>query len=179
MRDPVAVMSMPDPMAKWTPVPDWRTVSLMRDGWSLKPVPGLGRTIVIGRIAEAIASIAPDCPMLGLWEIAQTPAFAIRMSRDKAMIVSPEPLGLTPGWNAGGWAVTPADSGYLAFELAGDELDAIIREATTTDVWAGSRSAAIVFAGVACLMVRTAPKTALLHVETGRDAYIWRWLETR
>ncbi len=34
-------IQMQDPMAKWTPVPDWSAATISRDHWQARPVLGL------------------------------------------------------------------------------------------------------------------------------------------
>jgi len=175
-RHPAA---MPDPMAKWTPVPDWRIAQIERPDWSARPVPGLSLAFVGGRIDLAIAALAPDAEDLGLWQIAEAEAQAIRIGRDKALIVTRRALAIQPGWNPEGWSATPAESAFGVIDIAGSALGDIVSEATAADIDTGSRSAAVLFAGTPCLLTRIAHDTARVIVEAGYTPYLWRWLETR
>ena len=56
-------------------------------------------------------------------------------------------------------------------------IGALAAEGTAAVLDGGSPSASVVFAGVPCLLYRTAPQAARLHVESPFAAYIWTWLE--
>ena len=88
------------------------------------------------------------------------------------------PLTVEPGWHDG-WAATPADDVDAVLEIGGAGLQALVAEATSADLDGGSPSAAIMFAGIACLLYRTGQTIARLHVERPLATYVWHWLETR
>ena len=162
----------------WNPQPDWGTARIERDGYSIRRVPGLGQTLVSGEIDVAIAEFTPDAPEAGLWSVVEAEPFAVRIARDRALLVSPAPLGVVPGWR-NGCAVTPCDDAYAILEVSGTALREIVAEGTSVDIEAGSRSAAVLFAGVTVFLYRTRPETARLHVEAPLVAYLWAWLEGR
>ena len=170
---------MPNPMAKWTPVPDWQVAQIQRPDWSARPVPGLSMVLVGGRIDLAIAALAPDAEGLGLWQIATGGAQAIRIGRDKALIVTGRAVAIQHGWNRDGWSATAAESAFGAIDITGPALGDIVSEATAADIDTGSRSAAVLFAGIPCLLTRIAHDTARVVTEAGFIPYLWRWLETR
>lgn len=167
--------AMPDPMAKWSPAPDWGAARLARPGFTAEPVGGLFQTLLSGNLAAALGSAA----LLGFWEIAPGSRYAARIARDRAMLVSPESPGLSTGWRPEGWAASDASDAYGVLKLAGAELRALVAEATAADPDLRSPSAAILFAGVPALLYRVAEDEARLHVEAGYLPYVWRWLETR
>ena len=174
-----AVKIMPDPMAKWTPAPDWTAVEIVRADWSAKPVLGLSVTLVAGNIAAAISALAPDMTGIGAWQMARASGHILRIGRDKALIVTSSPLPFETGWNAAGFSVTDASGAYGVIEIAGPALAEIIAEASAVDIDARTRSAALLFAGIACLAARTAPDVARVYMEAGYMTYLWRWLERR
>lgn len=165
-----------DAATKWTPAPDWREAALDRASWSARPVFGLGQTLVSGDLAAFRAALAPDAAEPGLWQVAAGDAL-VRIARDRALLVTAQPQAVEPGWAEGGWAVSPADDAWTVLDLSGESLGALCAQATAADLEAGSPSAALLFAGVACLLYRTAAETARLHVEAGFAPYVWRWLE--
>jgi sarcosine oxidase gamma subunit len=110
--------------------------------------------------------------------MATTDPVAVRIARDRCLLVSSEPLALPFGWQDG-WAASPAGSAWLAAELAGPAMRAVLCEGTAVDLDGGSRSASLLFAGVPALLYRSAEDRARLHVETGFGPYLWRWLEDR
>ena len=162
----------------WAASPDWATARIERDGWQARALLGLGQTLVSGRIAGAVETLAPGAPEVGLWGVVEANPYAVRIARDRALIVSAEPQAAEPGWRDG-WAATPADDVYAVLEIGGEGLSALISEAMAADLDAGSPSAAVMFAGIPCLLYRTAPTTARLHIERPHATYIWHWLEGR
>ena len=161
---------MPDPMTKWTPAPDWTTVKIVRADWSAKSVLGLSMALVAGNIAVlAIFGIyAPTWPRIGAWQVSVNASdHVIRIARDKALIVTSSPLPFETGWNAAGFSVTDASGAYGVIEIAGPALAEIIAEASAVDIDARTRSAALLFAGIACLAARTAPDVARVYMEAG------------
>jgi sarcosine oxidase gamma subunit len=162
----------------WSPQPDWENARIERDGYSVRRALGLGQTLVSGEIDAAIAEFTPDAPEAGLWSVVKAEPFAVRIGRDRALLVSPAPLGVAPGWR-NGCAVTPCDDAYAILEISGVALREILAEGTAVDIEAGSRSAAALFAGVTVFLYRIGPETARLHVEAPLAAYLWAWLEGR
>jgi hypothetical protein len=171
--------AMFDPMAKWTPPPDWMMARIIRADWSATPVFGLGLTIIGGNLTAATAALAPDACELGLWHIAPAGPLLLRIGRDKALLVTDDATDVSAGWRSDGWYATPATGAYAVIDIDGDALDAMIREATATNVGAGSPSTATLFAGVTALLIRMRYNAARLFVEVGHAPYVWRWLETR
>ena len=171
--------AMHDRAKFWTPAPNWSAVALQGEGWTARRVAGLGQTLVSGDLVAAIAALAPGAPEVGLWGIADpAEAFSLRIARDRALLVTPSPLTLAPGWR-GGWVATPCDDACAVLEISGAAMPEIVAEGTAANLEAGSRSAAALFAGVTAFLCRTAPQTARLHVESPFAAYLWTWLEGR
>lgn len=171
---------MQDPMAKWTPVPDWSTATISRDHWQARPILGLDIVMFAGDLGAALVTHAGGDAGLGFLGIAErADNYVIRIARDRALMVSARPIDIAVGWHEEGYALTHADSAYGIIEAAGSALDEIIAEGTAADPLSRSPSAATLFAGIPCLVIRTAPDVARLHMEAGHMAYVWRWLETR
>lgn len=170
--------AMHDRAKFWTPVPEWESARIERDGFSARRVGGLGQTLLSGDLDAAITALAPGAKEVGLWGLADANACAVRIARDRALLVTPAPLDVSPGWR-GGWVATPCDDAYTVLEVAGDALLEVIAEGTSADLQAGSRSAAVLFAGVTVFLWRTAPATVRLHVDSPLAAYLWTWLEMR
>ena len=168
-----------DAAIKWTPPPDWRTAALEGDGWAARPAPPLSRLLVSGDIATAMADLAPAGKDVGLWQICGDAAYALRIGRDRALIVSSTQSDVQTGWNPRGYAVSPADDGWMALDIAGPAMRELVAEMTVADLEAGSPSAACQACGVVVLLHRTAADVARIHVETGHAPYLWRWIERR
>ncbi len=160
----------------WTPAPDWPTAALEGEGWRARCVGGLRQTLVSGDLAAARAALAPGAGEVGLWGVAGEGTAIVRIARDRALVVSPPRFDIAPGWHDG-FAATPCDDAYAVIALSGPGIAALVAEGTAAGLAAGSPSAAVLFAGVSCLLYRTQPQAARLHVESPFAAYIWTWLE--
>lgn len=169
---------MADREAFWTPPPDWADAVIERDGWSARRVPRIGQTLVSGDIAAALSRLAPDAVVAGLWTPVRAEKYAVRIARDRAVLVTPDPIEIGPGWQHG-FAVSAAGDLYAVFELGGRRLNEVVAEATSADLGSGSPSAATLFAGLWALLYRTDEGAARLHVEAPYAAALWTWLDTR
>ncbi|MFV0476087.1 MAG: hypothetical protein ACK5MQ_18075 [Pikeienuella sp.] len=113
---------------------------------------GGGGALISGDLDAAIADLAPGAPMLGL--LAETPeegAFALRIARDRALLCTPAPLDVAPGWR-GSHAVSLADDLYVPVQIEGDENGDFLGGCMATP--AGSPSAMTLFAEKPCLVAR-------------------------
>ncbi len=162
----------------WTPAPDPASDRIEREGLSAGFVRGLHQVLISGDLEKAVAAIAPSAQEVGVWGLAERMPVSLRIARDRALLVSIEPLEVVPGWRDG-YVATPCDDGHAVIELSGHALADLVAEAVSADLAAGSRSATILFAGVSVLLYRPAPEAARLHVESPLAAYVWRWLDTR
>jgi hypothetical protein len=130
---------------------------------------GLGQTLISGDLAAAVAALAPGAPMLGLGEQAPEGAYALRIGRSGALLISPTPLAVADGWRAG-WCGTSVDDGWTAIEVSGADAPLALAQGTSADLAAGSPSAAVIVFGLRGLLART-PDGFRVHVESP-------WLET-
>ena len=176
MRKP---FDMPDPMAKWTPPPDWAHAQLIRGDWRARPVLGLTLTLIGGRVDRAIAALAPGDVSAGLWQVAAAAPYALRIGRDKALLVTEGERLERAGWRDEGWTASDASDAQVVFEIEGSATRAIVAEAVAADLDAGSPSAAVLFAGVPVFLHRAQAGAVRVHVEAPLGAYVWRWLEKR
>lgn len=172
---------MPDTMHDrgqfWRPAP--ATMDVIRHpAFEARFVTGLGQTLVTGDLVAARATLAPDAPEIGLWTLASEEQCWVRIARDRALLVSPTPVPTEAGWR-NGYAATPCDDAYAVIDLAGDDVPHLVAEGTSVDLDAGSRSTAVLFAGVTVFLYRTSHATARLHVESPLAAYLWTWLADR
>jgi len=130
---------------------------------------GGGSTLISGDIDAAIGALAPGAPILGLYTLAPEGAHALRIARDRALLVTPAPLGAADGWREG-WCATSADDGWAAVDVSGVEAAQALMQATSADLASGSPSAAVLVFGLRGLIART-PSGFRVHIESP-------WLET-
>ena len=107
--------------------------------------------LISGDLGAAIAALAPGAPLLGLYAPAPAGAHALRIARDRALLVTPAPLGAADGWRDG-WCATAVDDGWAAIDVEGPDAPSALAQGTSADLAAGSPSAAVLFAGFRCLL---------------------------
>jgi hypothetical protein len=173
------VAAMTDRARRWAPVPDWRTARLQGTGWSVRRVGGVGQTLVSGDLSAALAELAPEVPSIGLWAMAERHEYAVRIARDRTLLVQSAPSKGTPVRHGPGFVATRADDVFAVFEVEGEGLAGLAAELTSADLAAESPSAATLVCGIFGLLYRTGRDRARIHVEAAHAAYVWRWLETR
>ena len=159
----------------WSPAraPEGRLVE--RAGFAVLARTGLGQTLMSGDLEAALKTLAPGAPMMGLYELAPTGRHALRIARDRALLVTPAPIAATEGWRDG-FCATPVDDAYAAIDVEGEGADLVLMQGTAADLSAGSPSAALMFAGQCCLLARTAAGFRL-HVERPRLEALLAWLD--
>jgi hypothetical protein len=130
---------------------------------------GRGSALISGDVGAAVQALAPGAPVLGLYALAPDGAHALSIARDRALLATPSPLGATDG-RRDGWCATSVDDGWVAVDVAGPDAALALAQGTSAALAGGSPSAAVLFAGLRCLIART--ETGFrLHVEAP-------WLET-
>jgi sarcosine oxidase gamma subunit len=152
----------------WPPARPAEGTLIERARLAARALPRQGHTLISGDIAAAVAALAPGAPVLGLYATAPGGAHALRIARDRALLVTPAPLGAADGWRDG-WCATSVDDGWAAVDIAGADAPLALSQGTSADLEARSPSAAVLFAGLRCLLARS---------ESGFRLYVERpWLE--
>ena len=159
----------------WRPArrPEGRVID--RPRLEARFVTGLGQTLVSGAVGSGVASLAPGAPLLGLYALAPSGAHALRIARDRALLVTPSPLGAADGWRDG-WCATPVDDGWAVVDVTGADSGLALMQGTSADLATGSPSAAVMFAGTRCLLARIEAGFRL-HVEAPRLEALLTWLD--
>lgn len=169
---------MRDLTSSWPDVPVWNDVSLDRDSLSARTVVLARQHLVSGNL-EAFAAKAglPDTGA-GLFQTVSGACYALRLARDRMLVIDGLTEAMAPGWHGEGYAVTDVSAMYHVFEFDGDGIEALLQEAMFVDPNLHSPSAASTFAGQPALVYHHEGRLRL-HVERGHAPYIWQWLEAR
>lgn len=133
-----------------------------------------GAAMISGDIEAALAALAPGAPFVGLGGDTPDGPFALRIARDRALIVTSVPIALTPGWH-NSYAATPADDLYLCLAVEGETAETVAVAGTGAPLDASSASAMVLFAGIPCLVARRKDGYAI-WVERSEAAYLWSFL---
>ena len=136
---------------------------------------GLGCTLLSGNLEAAIGALAPAAPVIGLFSLVPPDAYALRIARDRALLVTPAPLGAADGWRDG-WSATPVDDGWAGIEISGTDAALALMQGTSADLAAASPSAAVMFAGLRCLLAQTEAGFRL-HIEAPWLEALSTWLD--
>jgi hypothetical protein len=154
---------------RWSPPRGGAELLIDRPRLTARRPGGLGQTLISGDLAAAVAGLTPAAPMLGLYALLPAGAYALRISRTSALLVTPAPLVVADGWRDG-WCATSVDDGWAAVEVSGEDAAQALMQATSADLASGSPSAAVLVFGLRGLLART-PFGFRVHVEAP-------WLET-
>ncbi|MEC3861578.1 hypothetical protein VK792_09805 [Mesobacterium sp. TK19101] len=130
-----------------------------------------GATLVSGDLDAALAALAPGASMLGLLDPVPTVPFVLRIARDRALVCSDRPLGIS-GWHDS-FAASSADDLYLEITVTGPRASEVV--AACLSAPAGSPSTATLFAGIGAL-VAGLPDGVSLRVQTPDAAALWAHL---
>ncbi|MFX0541087.1 hypothetical protein ACEWPM_005055 [Roseovarius sp. S4756] len=160
----------------WPELPSLGGDIIARDDLRVTCAPMPAAMLISGDLKAAVAAVSPDAPMLGLGGQTGGGAWAGRIARDRALLVSDAPITAASGWHADGYAMTPADDLWQVFTLTGPAAARVIAEGTAADIEAGSPSAAVLFAGQTCLLLRRGEAT-LICAETSRAWAMAEWLD--
>ena len=148
---------------------------IQRPRLTARALTGHGAMLLSGDLVAAIATLAPGAPLLGLHAMVPESAHALRIGRDRALLVTQAPLAAADGWRDG-WCATCVDDGWTAIEVEGFDAPSAVAQGTSANLAANSPSAAVLFAGFRCLLVRTEAGFRL-HVETPWLEALLTWLE--
>ncbi len=159
----------------WSPGRPLDGALVTRPGFAARAVTGLGQTMISGDLAAALKALARGAPLLGLHALLPKGRHALRIARDRALLVTPAPLGAADGWREG-WCATAMDDATAVIEVEGAGADDVLMQATDADLAAGSPSAAVMFAGQRVLLARTGGGFRL-HVERPRLEALLTWLD--
>ncbi|MGD9915027.1 MAG: hypothetical protein AB7S80_13170 [Rhizobiaceae bacterium] len=148
-----------------------------RAGITVRELGGLSQLLVSGEIGKAARLAGIDGTGVGALGSASGERYAVRVARDRMLIVATAALSIGDGWHEDGFAVTAMSAGLTVFEIGGDLADDVVRRATTLSLSNPGPCAATRFADINGFLYRH--EGALrLHVDRGLAAYVWQWLET-
>ena len=159
----------------WPPARRAEGTLIDRPRLQARALSGRGSALISGDIEAAMGALAPGAPILGLYALAPEGAHALRIARDRALLVTPAPLGAADGWREG-WCATSVDDGWAAVDVFGPDAPLALAQGTSADLAGGSPSAAVLFAGLRCLLARTEAGFRL-HVEAPWLEALLTWLD--
>ncbi|QIG52039.1 hypothetical protein G5V57_32655 [Nordella sp. HKS 07] len=169
---------MRDLAEKWSPAPDWRTATITAPGLAIRSLAGFSQYLISGNLGAWYEQAGLDGAAAGALTIVQGDPYALRVARDRILVVSTSVLAIEPGWHEQGFAVTAFDAGLHMFDIEGPATPSLFARATTLDPEGATASAGLLFAGTAVLCCRHGHGDRLrLHIDRALAPYLWRWLE--
>jgi hypothetical protein len=160
---------------RWTPAREFTGTLVARPGFTASALTGLGQTLVSGDVEAAIRTLARGAPLIGLYGLAPRGKHALRIARDRALLVTAAPLAAGDGWRDG-FCATRVDDGWAVVEVVGEGAPLVLMQGTAADITAGSPSAAVLFAGFRVLLARTRAGFRL-HVERPWLEALLTWMD--
>lgn len=161
------------PERDWTDRPLTCGETILASGLTITRAPVEDACLVSGDLIAALEVLAPTAALVGLLDLRQA-SDGIQIARDRALLIG---VAGTAGWQ-NGFACSPATGLYSRFDLSGPALADALSEGTSADLSSGSPSAAVLFAGLTCLLTRRGD-AAELWVETAFTTYMTSWLVGR
>jgi hypothetical protein len=169
--------SMPDISARWRPEPDWPNARLQGPTLDIRAVPSLPQRLVSGDIARFLDrhGLGEGLGALGL---ASGGRYAVRVARDRLLVVGLAAAECVDGWHAEGYGVSTVGSGLRVLDAQGAGVRDLLARATTVDPDDPGPSAALLFCGLTCTVYFHGDRQTLrVHVDRSLAAYLWEWLE--
>ena len=166
---------MRDLTSSWPAVPAWDSAVLDRNGLKAATVAHSGQHLVSGDLSAFARAAGLANEGVGAFGDAAGETYALRVARDRMLVVNAPDGAVAGGWHAEGYAVTDVSAAYHVFEFSGDGVTSLIEEAMFIDPAAQSPSAATMFAGQQAIVYRHGGKLRV-HVERGFAPYIWQGL---
>ncbi|MEH3118200.1 MAG: hypothetical protein PGN25_11595 [Methylorubrum populi] len=163
----------------WSAIPDLSEAEIERDGLRIRSCAGLEQWMVSGNDAAACRAAGVTTPAAGALGVVRGAPYAVRVGRDRILLVGQPAMPVEAGWSADGYLASNMSAGLHVFDMQGDRVEDIVRRACVIDPRAPGPCAAVTFAGVtAVLYGLEQPGRLRLHVDRGLAAYVWTWLGT-
>lgn len=130
-----------------------------------------GATLISGDLSAAIDALAPGAPMLGLLDDKPPGPHALRIARDRALLITEAPLRWE-GWQDG-YAASAADDLHLRITITGRRAAEI--RSMFMSVESGSASCSTLFAGCVALVV-SVEDGLCVRITQPKAAAVWAHL---
>lgn len=161
---------------KWSPVPDWSTTCVDRPTLSVRPVSLARVTAVNGLIDVARTAASIPVAPVGWPEIASGDAYAVRLSRDSALLIGGQPLA--EGWHEDGYSVSNATDAAIIVEASGSGMPDFLSRGMPVTFDTPSPSAAFLFGGFSLVVYRhERPDRARIHCPRHFGPAFWKWAQ--
>ena len=117
----------------WAPARHAEGLLIDGRGLTARALTGRGHVLISGNLKAAVAALATGAPILGLYAAAPDGAHALRIARDRALLVTPAPLGMGEALRDG-WGLTSVDDGWVAVDVEGEDAASALAQGTSADL---------------------------------------------
>ena len=135
-----------------------------------------GISLVSGNIDAFRNMMKYEPSSIGLCERVDAEPYLVRIGRDQALWVTPQPMRAEPGWNDGGFAISPNDDAWVRVSISGEGAEEIVRQAVSSEISTSSPSASVFFAEQKCCLIMY-QGDYLVFVPSPLQTYVWSWLQ--
>ncbi|WP_425039513.1 hypothetical protein [Primorskyibacter sp. S187A] len=136
----------------WTDTPLQEGERLAKPDCEITRVATGHQSLISGQLDAALRLLAPDIPEAGFGGRADPAETAIRIARDRMLLVTRAPLPQPAGWHAAGFAVSRAGALYAPLRFSGTCAWDMLAHGLISPPPHGSRSAALHVAGISALV---------------------------
>ncbi len=162
--------------ANWSPTPDWDSIRIEGRGVSISTCRPERMVIVNGNLQAALQHAGVASAPVGWPDIAREDRYAVRLARDRALIVGAS--ALQPGWHEQGYAVSRSEDAFVVFEISGPGTEDLLSFGAEVFFDKPSGSAARLLAGLAVILYRYDRELCVrAHVARPRAAALLKWLQ--
>jgi len=162
---------------RWPAAPDFASALIEAGGIKVTPINGLSRHLVSGNLDFFLQKAELDAAV-GALGLAMGDRYAMRLARDRMMVVGMAGDLVAPGWHDEGFAVTNISAAFQAFAIEGAFSSGLLQHATFLDVANPGPSANVPFANYPTVLhAHETSETLMLHVERGLAAALFDWLD--
>jgi sarcosine oxidase, subunit gamma len=165
----------------WSPVPDWRQVSLHSPGVDVGVVNGASMWLVSGTSEQFLTGYGAG-ETVGPHQVCDSDVYALRLAPDRVLFVVGAQAADAPTAVAPGCAITDVSDGMLIFEVRGTASPDLMAQANEypfeLNTVSPIESAVMQFAGFR-LAVSRRTYGWRLHIERPWAPALWRWLQAQ
>ena len=138
--------------SKWSEASVRPGLELQCDGLHLLVSDPQNVQIATGNVGAAMHAAKLDSAPAGWPDIVVGPSYAVRLSRDRVMLVNA--LSLTEGWDHRGFGISRSESAGIVVEVRGKKLSSFLSRGAEISPGNQSASATRLFAGFAVVLYR-------------------------
>ncbi|MCL4744006.1 MAG: hypothetical protein KJZ83_01200 [Burkholderiaceae bacterium] len=162
--------------SNWSPLPDWDSVRIEGSDVAIATCRPGAMVVVNGDLKAALELAGVESAPVGWPEVARGDCYAVRLARDRALIVGG--AALPAGWHEKGFAVSRSEDATIVFAISGQGTGDLLSFGAEVFFDQASASAVRLLAGLAVILYRYGDEQGVrVHVARPRAAALLEWLQ--